>query len=172
MCERSGSCPIRWAGPPPYNDAMSKVSTVSTVSTEDPACVAGTQPFGVVAGRAVLEALTHRDFAALAEAVAPDATLTALVPRGPRVWDGTEGVRRAFDGWFADLTDYEIVDATIREVGSRLRLSWRVRVRGERLGDGWYLVEQYLYADPDPSGRLRGLRLLCSGYCPEPTALR
>ena len=43
----------------------------------------------------------------------------------------------------------------------------RVRLRAERLGAGWFTVEQQAYADTDDSGRIARLDLLCTGYRPE-----
>jgi hypothetical protein len=40
-------------------------------------------------------------------------------------------------------------------------------MRGERLEDGWFVVEQEMYAGTVGTGRLARLRLLCSGFCPE-----
>ena len=120
------------------------------------------------AAGAFLEALARCDFAGLGRTVADEAAIQALVPRGLREWTGPLGVGEAFAGWFADLDDYELVEAVVGTVGGRLHLRWRARVRGERLGPGWFLVEQDLYADTDGAGRLDHLRLLCSGYCPEP----
>ena len=44
---------------------------------------------------------------------------------------------------------------------------WRLRLRAERLGTGWFTVEQQAYADTDDSGRIAGLDLLCTGFRPE-----
>ena len=46
-----------------------------------------------------------------------------------------------------------------------MHLRWRVRLRAERLGPGWFVVEQQAYADADD--RITSLSLLCSGYRPE-----
>jgi hypothetical protein len=126
---------------------------------------AGEPPRFSVAGM-FLEALARRDFTAMAHTLADTASLQALVPRGLKLWDSADLVAPAFAGWFDNLDDYELVEAVIGETGQRLHLSWRARVRGERLGDGWFVVEQDMYADTDPTGRLTDLRLLCSGYCP------
>jgi hypothetical protein len=48
-----------------------------------------------------------------------------------------------------------------------LHLHWRLRLRAERLGAGWFTVEQQVYADTDGSGRIVRLDLLCTGYRPE-----
>ena len=52
-------------------------------------------------------------------------------------------------------------------MGGLLHLHWRLRLRAERLGAGWFTVEQQVYADTDESGRIARLDLLCTGYRPE-----
>ena len=60
------------------------------------------------------------------------------------------------------------MEATVGEVGGRLRLHWRLRLQAERLGTGWFTVEQQAYADATDGGRIARLDLLCTGYRPEP----
>ncbi len=38
--------------------------------------------------------------------------------------------------------------------------------RAERLGTGWFTVEQQAYADTADGGRIARLDLLCTGYRP------
>ncbi len=123
-------------------------------------------PQFAVAGQ-FIETLAAGDFANLAAALEPDATLSALLPKGFREWQGTEAICGMFERWFGDVDDFEVVDAWVGQVGTRLQLRWRVRVRGDRLGDGAMLVEQHAYADTSPGGRISELRMLCSGFCRE-----
>jgi hypothetical protein len=132
----------------------------TTVTTPDSA------PHFAVAGL-FLEMLAAGDFGRLAGALDPDATMAALLPKGFREWHGAGEICAVFAGWFGDVDDYEVVDASVGQVGNRLQLRWRVRVRGPRLGEGARLVEQQVYAETGPSGRISGMRMLCSGYCPE-----
>ena len=113
---------------------------------------------------AFLEGLAAQDFAQLGGALATDACLRALLPAGLREWAGAEAIAGRFAGWFGDTEDFELVEATVGEVGGRLHLRWRVRLRAERLGAGWFTVEQQVYADTDGSGRIARLDLLCTGY--------
>jgi hypothetical protein len=115
-----------------------------------------------------LEALAAQDFARLGSVIRADAQLQALVPRGLREWQGREQICSAFAGWFGDTDDCQLVEAVIGDVGVRLHMHWRARLRAPRLGPGWFVVEQQVYADTDGRGRIAKLRLLCSGYCPEP----
>ncbi|HEY6276366.1 MAG TPA: hypothetical protein VIX86_08530 [Streptosporangiaceae bacterium] len=114
-----------------------------------------------------LEGLAAQDFARLGGALAADARLRALLP--PRVMEqtGAGEIAEQFARWFGDTKDFDLVDATLGEVGGRLYLRWRLRLRAERLGPGWFTVEQQAYADTDDSGRIARIDLLCTGYRPE-----
>ncbi len=158
--ERSGRCPIRFV--PGFRKTRPMTTPVGTSSRLEQPVV----PRFSVAGT-FLEGLAARDFDRLATALCDDVHLRALLPPGVVTWDGAEGVKGAFTKWFGDLERYELVDAVVGEVGPRLHLRWRVRVEGERLGQGWFVVEQQAYGDTDDSGRIRHLSILCSGYCPE-----
>jgi hypothetical protein len=112
----------------------------------------------------LLEGLAAQDFAQLGGALAADARLRALLPRGLREWTGAQVIAGRFEGWFGDTQDFDLVEATVGEVGGRLHLHWRLRLRAERLGTGWFTVEQQAYADTDDSGRIAQIDLLCTGY--------
>jgi hypothetical protein len=114
-----------------------------------------------------LEGLAAQDFARLCDALTADVRLRALLPWGLREWAGAEAIADAFACWFGDTEDFELVEATVGEVGGRLHLHWRLRLRAERLGAGWFTVEQQTYADTADGGRIARLDLLCTGYRPE-----
>jgi len=121
-----------------------------------------------VAG-AFLEGLAAQDFTGIAATLDDDAHLTALVPSGFKQWHGPEQIGATLRGWFGDVDDFELVDAAVGEVGRRLHLRWRVRVQAPaRFGAGWFVVEQQVYADTGPDGRISEMFLLCSGFCREP----
>jgi hypothetical protein len=114
-----------------------------------------------------LEGLAAQDFARLGNALTADVRLRALLPGGLREWAGAEAIADRFARWFGDTEDFELVNATIGEVGGRLHLHWRLRLRAARLGAGWFTVEQHAYADTGDGGRIARLDLLCTGYRPE-----
>ena len=116
-----------------------------------------------------LEGLAAQDFARLRDALTADARLRALLPRGLREWTGAEAIAGAFARWFGDSEDFELAEATVGEVGGRLHMHWRVRLQAERLGSGWFTVEQQAYADTADGGRIGLLDLLCTGYLAEAT---
>ena len=96
-----------------------------------------------------VEGLAAQDFAQLGGALAADACLRALLPSGLWEWAGAEAIANRFARWFGDTEDFELIEATVGEVGGRLHLHWRLRLRAERLGAGWFTVEQQAYADTD-----------------------
>ena len=115
----------------------------------------------------LLEGLAGQDFAQLGSALAAGARLRALLPPGLREWTGAQVIADQFALWFGNTQDFDLVEATVGEVGGRLHLHWRLRLRAERLGTGWFTVEQQAYADTDDGGRIAQLDLLCTGYRPE-----
>jgi hypothetical protein len=124
-------------------------------------------PLFSVAG-AFLEGLAAQDFPRIAATLDEDAHLTALVPSGFKQWHGPEQIGATFRRWFGDVDEFELVDASVGEVGQRLHLRWRARVQAPRFGAGWFVVEQQVYADTGADGRIAQLFLLCSGFCREP----
>jgi hypothetical protein len=114
-----------------------------------------------------VEGLAAQDFAELSGALAPGACLRALLPSGLWEWAGAEAIADRFAGWFGDTEDFELIEAAVGEVGGRLHLHWRLRLQAQRLGPGWFTVEQQAYADTDDGGRIARLDLLCTGYRPE-----
>lgn len=118
-------------------------------------------------GDVFLGHLAGGDFDQLAELFEPDVSLSALLPDGHHEWQGPERVIAAFVRWFGRVEEYALINSTIGNVGPRLQLRWRARVRGGPYGDASFVVEQHVYADPGPSGRIQTLSMLCSGFAKE-----
>jgi hypothetical protein len=137
------------------------------MTTTAPNHSAATAPPQFALAGAFLESLAVQDFAQLRGALAADARLRALLPSGLREWAGAGVIAGQFARWFGDTEDFELVEATVGEVGGRLHLHWRLRLRAERLGAAWFTVEQQVYADTADCGRIARLDLLCTGYRPE-----
>ena len=118
------------------------------------------------AGAAFLEALVARNFTRVAETLAQDVTMRAMLPRGPIEEHGRDAVATAFAGWFGGSEGFELVDATVGDVGGRLSMSWRLRVSPAPFGkgEGWHLIEQHVYAAA--TERIDSIDLLCSGFRP------
>jgi hypothetical protein len=118
-------------------------------------------------GGVFLEALAARDYQQMATTLSSDVRFRAMLPPGPMDWIGADEVTAAFTSWFGDAEDFELIDATVGEVGGRLHLSWRLRVRPAPfgIGDGWHVIEQQAYADAAET--IDSLDLLCSGFRPD-----
>ena len=114
-----------------------------------------------------LEALATRDYLQMASTLSDDVRFRAMLPPGPMDWNGADEVAGVFGSWFNDAEDFELIDATVGEVGGRLHLSWRLRVRPAPfgIGDGWHVIEQQAYADAAET--IDTLDLLCSGFRPD-----
>ena len=123
-------------------------------------------------GGIFLEALANRDFDQLAATLGSGIRFRALLPPGPMEWQGPEAVTEAFRSWFGESDEFELVDATVGEVGGRLHLSWRLRVRPAPfgIGDGWHVIEQQAYVDATDD--INALDLLCSGFHADATTTR
>jgi hypothetical protein len=121
-------------------------------------------------GGVFLEALARRDYGRLAATFAPDVRLRAMLPPGPMNWEGPDTVSGVFSSWFGEATEFEVVDAAVGEVGGRLHLSWRLRLRPAPfgIGDGWHVIEQQAYVDA--ADTVASIDLLCSGFHPEPVS--
>ena len=115
-------------------------------------------------GGVFLEAFANRNYEQLAATLGPDVRFRAMLPPGPMDWEGPTTVAEVFSSWFGGAQDFELVDAAVGEVGGRLHLSWRVRVRPAPfgIGDGWHIIEQQAYADAGDF--INSLDLLCSGF--------
>ena len=117
-----------------------------------------------------LEALARRDFTALAACLHPDVRFRALVPPGPFDLTGVTETMSCFRRWFDGDDHFEVVDASIGQVGTRLYLRWRVRMRSANDPDSWRVAEQHAFAG---AGELiESLDLLCSGFHRESAAPR
>jgi hypothetical protein len=116
---------------------------------------------------ALLEGLAAQDFTLVGAAFTSNAQLRALLPARLRECGGANAIAEQFAGWFGETEAFEFLEATADEVGDRLHLRWRLRLRAERIGVGWFTVEQQAYADTAADGRIARLDLLCTGYRPE-----
>jgi hypothetical protein len=118
-------------------------------------------------GGSFLEALASRDFDKLATTLAPSVRFRAMLPPGPREWQGSGAVTDAFRSWFGDADEFQLVDATVSDVGHRLHLSWHIQLCPAPfgIGDGSHRIEQQAFVDATET--IQAIDLLCSGFQPD-----
>ena len=114
-----------------------------------------------------LEGLAAQDFAGLGAALGAAARLRALLPSGLREWAGAEAIADRFARWFGDTEDFELVEATVGEVGGRLHLHWRLRLRAERLGAAGSPSSSRPTPTPTTAAASPGSTCSAPGYRPE-----
>src|SRR3954469_13232989 len=120
-------------------------------------------------GGLLLEALAGRDFTRMAECFEPSATMRALVPSGLIECQGAVDIADRVQGWFGVAEQFEVLNGTVGEVGTRVHVAWRVRQRPTPRGDdAWHVVEQHAYLRAND--RIESIDLLCSGFQPETLA--
>ncbi len=135
--------------------------TTPSTRTEQPATYEALR--FAVAGR-FIDGLAARDFDAVVGSLTDDVAFRALLPRKVLDLVGGAAVRSTLDTWFGAAERWELVEAVVGEIGGRVHLRWRLRLTNPDVGPGTFLVEQQLYADTGPDGRLRDVALLCTGY--------
>lgn len=116
-------------------------------------------------GATLVTALAEQDFGRLASTLALDVRMRALIPPGPVELTGAEPAAARFASWFGGSSELELVHSGSDEVGDRLHVFYRLRLK--RPGDPWKIIEQHLFCALD-DGRVAALDLLCSGFRSDP----
>lgn len=110
----------------------------------------------------LLDALTHRDFDAMHSLFAEDVRFRALTPPGAfEVHTATETAAK-FRSWFGGEDEFEILDASLGQVGSRLYARWRARMSTLSQPAESRIAEQHVFTTG--TARIETLDLLCSGF--------
>jgi hypothetical protein len=144
----------------PYNGSMTKSQQLAAEANTPP-----TMKWSV--GGLLLEALAERNFDHMSECFDPAATMRALLPYGPAEFQGAAQIAENFQSWFGHAEAFEVLDGTVGEVGDRLHLAWRLRLRPTPWGDdNWHVIEQQAYLRAGE--RIDAIDLLCSGFMPDP----
>lgn len=107
----------------------------------------------------LLDAVTARDFDALAALCEPSVAFRALLPSRVLEHSARDDVGAAYRRWFGDWASFRLVDATIGQVGQRTYVRYRFAV--EDLNEA-KLVEQHAFLAGDE--RITSLDLMCSGF--------
>lgn len=120
-------------------------------------------------GGLLLETLAGRDFDLMSECFAADATMRALLPPGLSEYEGRTRIVECLRSWFGGAEHFEVLDGTVGEVGGRLHVAWRLRLRPTPWGDdNWHVIEQQAYLQA--GDRIDTIDLLCSGFQPDSQA--
>jgi hypothetical protein len=117
-------------------------------------------------GATLVAALAKRNFDGIVGAFGPDVRMRALIPPGPVEVSGAEAAAAKFASWFGETEALELVHSGSDQVGDRLHVLYRLRVK--RPGDRWKVIEQHLFCAVD-DGCITALDLVCSGFRPEET---
>ena len=74
-----------------------------------------------------------------------------------------------FRSWFGTADRFEVVDATVGEIGGRLQMTWRLRLRPAPfdIGASWHVIEQHAFLDV--ADTISTIDLVCSGFRAEST---
>jgi ketosteroid isomerase-like protein len=115
-------------------------------------------------GTRLISALAERDFSRLADTLAPDVRMRALIPPGPIELEGAKSAAAKFPTWFGASEALQLDRSVSEEIGDRLHVSYRLRVK--RPDDDWKVIEQHLFCSPK-EGQIAALDLVCSGFRPE-----
>jgi len=115
-------------------------------------------------GATLVAALAERDFDRLTDAFAPDVRMRALIPPGLVEVLGGEAAAAKFASWFGGSDRLELAHFDIDEVGDRLHVCYRLRVK--ETGAPWKVVEQHLFGALG-NGHITAFDLVCSGFRPD-----
>jgi SnoaL-like domain len=118
-------------------------------------------------GRRLVAALADRDFPRLAEALAPDVRMRALLPPCLVEVSGAEAAAAKFSAWFGDAEELELIRSDSNPVADRIHVFYRLRVR--KPDSSAKLVEQHLLCTC-AGGRIDALDLVCTGFRPDDVA--
>jgi hypothetical protein len=113
-------------------------------------------------GEQIVACVGVRDFEGLAEYFRPQVICRLLIPSGLVTSFHVSTLVGYFRQWFGNADHFVIQGSQITQVGNRLHIVYRIRLRQ---GGLWYLIEQQAYGHLDTEdGRIARFDLLCSGF--------
>ncbi|MDQ6656829.1 MAG: nuclear transport factor 2 family protein [Actinomycetota bacterium] len=114
---------------------------------------------------ALLDALSRRNFDALQDCLDDRVRFRALVPSGAFQLDGAGDTAAKFRAWFGGDDAFEVADAAVGQLGTRMYARWRVRMWPPGRPGQARVAEQHVFTTGDQ--RLDTIDLLCSGFLAE-----
>src|SRR5260370_1417579 len=90
----------------------------------------------------------------------------ALIPPGLRTATDRAGATHYLKQWFGDADELQLLSSNVDMVEDRLHITYRFRAHEDR----WYVVEQHAYCTV-ADGHIDRMDLLCSGFCPDSSAI-
>jgi hypothetical protein len=117
---------------------------------------------------ALIAAVCHREFDAMARLLTPDVKMRAVLPSRYLEAVGDEVVAW-FTRWFGSTERFEAIDARSDNIAGRARVQWRFHVAPHPVtsAPGWHEIEQVAFCDTS-AGSISRIDLVCSGYRPLP----
>lgn len=96
----------------------------------------------------------------------PDVEMRALLPDGPRTYNGREEVTGRLKWWFGSGDDIQTTHAEARAVEDRIELSYGFRILNAMEGgkQGWHSIEQRAFCDIGST--IERIDIVCSGFRP------
>jgi SnoaL-like domain len=112
---------------------------------------------------ALVAALAERDFGRLADTLAPDVRMRALIPPGPVEASGADAAAARFSAWFGGAEELVLVRSGSDVVADRVHVFYTLRTK--KPGEAWKIVEQHLLCSLE-NGHIAALDLVCTGFRP------
>lgn len=134
---------------------------MTTTHALDTCSVRQDRPSWPVAG-ILLDALTRRDFAGMGACFDERVAFRALVPPGLIELDTADDVVARFTTWFGGEDTFEVLDASVGQIGGRLYARWKVRMTPSGAPENARVAEQHVYTRGED--KITALDLLCSGF--------
>jgi len=110
-----------------------------------------------------IEAIVGKDFEGLAKLCQPDVSGSLLLPKRIPAVENMADLTKEVERWFGHYDSIEKEQSRIAMVGEKLAIFYRLRCIENGTAD---LIEQQIYCSM-LDGRIKQLRLLCSGFQPD-----
>lgn len=117
--------------------------------------------------RRFLDALSRRDFTAVAATLDPDVWMRAMLVRETREAHDDHSTIAAMRDWFATAEDVDVRELEQATVEGRQRVRWQFVLRPDWAPGTLHRIEQVGYVTVR-LGRITRLDVVCTGFHPMP----